>query len=193
MIIDDRVFYTFGYGVENDLFVEPVVASIANNLIPSLQHINPNGKIVTDNIRETFSSNRICFIADKLGRSRDCCPLNRDAPTSDLDHADRRLPVRLRKEAVFSKLISGPKVQLHPYHLPVSASPHSVPAHHYFEIVFHTIARHLYLSTRESLKKSSLVGMVSNYVDSSFFAEIAGDIKTYFDGIGGRNLDLFAV
>ncbi|MBW8321806.1 MAG: DUF4435 domain-containing protein [Arenimonas sp.] len=188
---DERIFYTFGYGAENDLLRQEVVDRMVKSLFPTLSPKNSNIAEINDYIERTIQNHRICFLADQIGKGRHNCPLNRDNPRSDIVHSEGDLPVSLRKEEILRRFKCGQKRREEQMILPPRITKQTVPAHHFFEIVYHTIRRRLYKLNGKRIDKGSF-GTLLCALSHDLFESLAGPEAAYFSSIGSRELSLYS-
>ncbi|PXA99249.1 hypothetical protein DMC47_04410 [Nostoc sp. 3335mG] len=140
-IADERVFYTHGYGAENDAFNRKTVPILAESLLPA--HLDDDfGEGVWRNVCDTLSLERISLLSDQICATRRGSSLNRANPISVLDQNRQGLPIRFRRSAIKQELrtfsnkgtVRVPTQRLRSF-------PERVPAHLYFEIVYLTLIR----------------------------------------------------
>ncbi|TRT89196.1 MAG: DUF4435 domain-containing protein [Microcystis aeruginosa Ma_OC_H_19870700_S124] len=189
---DDRIFYTWGYGAENDLICDDVMNRAVSQLIATLDVENVHAKKILEYINETIVNHRMCFVADQLGKGRHSCVLDRQKPQSDIEDHKTALPVVLRKKVILGRL--KPK--------PTDGSAENllrrpeiarkrVPAHLMLEISYQTVRRYVYKRTKETLNKKAFLSLLCAVCVYKFRNLMPEQEQLYFAALGSRNLGRF--
>ena len=188
-IVDDRIFYTFGYGVENEVFSRHQIARIVAGITPG---IHPAEDIVSDInmfIDQTIEKDSALLRADQLCRSLYVQGLNREKPASNVEHYNNSLPVRLRRSSIMSSIR-----QTNSHRVPravcrsIKPDRNLVPCHIYFEIVYLTFKRYMRRHSRSSVSKESFL-MIGAAVLAHLFAGVTDPSwVAHLQRSGGRDL-----
>lgn len=153
-IDDERVFYTHGYGVENDVLSEHHISTLISRMVPGAQLTKSNLASVWSSISETLRKEKHAIYSDQIAAKRKRATLDREAPTKCIDFTHSGLPVRFRRKPIKDKLRSARTAKIiKTENKRLSYSYECVPAHLYFEIVYHTICRFLSAFTSSSFNK----------------------------------------
>jgi hypothetical protein len=153
-IDDERVFYTHGYGVENDVLSEHHISTLITRMVPGAQLSQNNLASVWSSISETLRKERYTLYSDQIAARRKRATLDREVPTKCIDFNHGGLPIRFRRKPIKSKMRiarTAEIVRTEIGHL--SYSYDCVPAHLYFEIVYHSVCRFLSAFTNSSFNK----------------------------------------
>ena len=144
---DERIFYTHGYGVENDIFILENTESYLRALIPGAQDHQNLAKTINEYLYQTFKHARSCLIADQVCRNYRESLLDRKYPLSEIEIQNNILPVKIKKTKIKTRVkkIKSEKctsnlICTNPLFV---ADKSLFPAHHYFEIFYHTIKNFL--------------------------------------------------
>jgi Protein of unknown function (DUF4435) len=194
MYKDPRVFYTFGYGAENDLFSKPAARVLVSATLPGTGRREQQGDELWGHIEATVAKESHCLRSDQFAACRGSATLNRANPTSVIDLQSRtNLPLRFRRTQVRDaiRLAKQQATQVEPI-IPVSTGCSRVPAHLHFEIFYHSFVR--YLRSRSDVKynKESVKNIVISATIGNFLNIISPDARRHYQNMSRRKLDRYS-
>lgn len=192
LIDDERVFYTHGYGVENDLLNEDTVGLILRHSVPGTVLSDVYVASLWTTICQTYHADRMSLYSDQLASRRKRATLDRDKPISCLDLERRGVPIRLKRKrisAAIKKAKNFAVAKPAPGHL--SHQPEDAPCHLHFELVFHTVARFLSSITKAIPNKEMFRVLALGAMRECMFAG-TGNVCEFYKSYGSRNINKFS-
>lgn len=190
-IEDDRVFYTYGYGVECDLLSEVTLPRLLRFLIPGAELASEIGEQIWRDVLATVRDDRWCLISDQLAAARGRSTIDRRRPQGCLNV--EVLPVRFRRDRIRAQMreCRGLPVQF-ALALDVTCRPEAVPAHTFFELVYHTIVRSISTVTEMVFSKDWIRSAAVAIFSVQFLDNFAGDARVHYSALAGRNISRFS-
>lgn len=191
IVEDERVFYTHGYGVENDLFDLPTVKQIIRSILPGLDNADAIGEGVWQNVQATLNAERVALLSDQIASSRSAATLDRDKPQGVLV-ADS-IPLRFRRSDIHSrmKLCKG-KGKTRTAVRKLEADRRHVPAHLYFEIVYHSTLLTAIQYTSVKLSKDQFRSIALSLLLVSFELALTSTTMGHYAVMAKRDISKFS-
>ena len=189
---EDRIFRTFGYGVENDVYREFVFVGLVRAMLPGLQDPAAQASLIWGYVQSAIATDWPCIVADQLASCRKSSALNRAHPQSDLELGGSKLPVRFRRTGVRSAVQASkqmPNVVVPT--IPPKASPSLVPAHHYFHLVYQTFRRWMLDYTSVKYRIENFLALSLGVIQNSYFAYADAEVASHYSLLGSRNLQQY--
>ena len=188
MTNDPRIFYTHGYGAENDLFGPAAARVVISAIIPGTGNRDRRASELWEYIEETIRKECHCLRADQIAWIRGRSALNRGNPTSVLDLGSG-LPLRFRRTAVRAAIkeakLHSPRQQSS---IPISAMRRRVPAHLYFEIFYHSTILFAGQHTAVKYNKESIKNIVISSLVDNFIGMLPPEAKRHYRSLSRRNI-----
>jgi len=185
---DNRIFSTFGYGVENDLLSQTSISSLTRAILPGLAEVEDHSREIWSLVNQTVHSERYTLMADQLAALRGAAVLDRHKPQSDIVH-NASLPVTLKRTKIrqsVNRARQTPKD--HTRHFLPLAKAEFVPAHHYLYIVYHTVTRYISSISRIKINSDVFMAIVVGCIQNNFFHHLNGAIADHYEDLASRNL-----
>jgi len=192
MIKDDRVFYTYGYGSENDLFHRTSFAGLARALLPGLGDHDTEAAVITRHIETTAKDGKIAAIADQVTNCRHVSIIDRKKPQSNLDLNAPGLPLKFRRERIRPVLEEAKQANIQKIIIKaVKFELRLIPCHVYYFIVYHTFLRWQLGYTQNKFSSNSFMAVAFGVIQNSIFDSFSDEIRTYYDQLGSRNISRY--
>lgn len=191
-VIDDpRVFYTHGYGVENDILIRRNIKYIVKTILSGLSDVDEKCEFTLECIRLDYKNIISAMYKDQIAHNRGVPYLDRDKPTKDLDLSSDKLPIifAVRDETVKKRRIRASGYKLCSNFFP-SLSFGSIPSHHFFEIVYYTVMRIVKMNSQLNCSKDLFIQIIKAIIaGGGFFEDI--DYEEHYLNYKKRNLKIF--
>lgn len=188
-ITDDRIFYTHGYGVENDVINKKSIVVALKSCAPGANNLKDSARKLWEYIVWTTSSCRRLVTLDAIAVARGGAAFSRTAPKSDLEQSKTELPVKIRRVQVRRRANQYRKMpNLRELVGGAPSDRKCIPAHAYFEICYSTFVRHLKSHDIKNYAEEAFVALMIAAFSGNFLACLDDDASEHYVNLGSRDL-----
>ncbi len=190
---DERVFYTHGYGAENDLLCPKIVSTVVSSLISGVHDTHAICQSAKTNLEHTIQREKYAFLSDKIAHARESSTLDRTSSQSVLNNSLSTPPVKFRRTQIYKEIRKckcNSVIKSFAYR-PIN-NHLEIPAHLYFEIVYKTIVDTIRPYSIVKYSKSVILRMFLITFESAGLDHFCGDTKSHYVSYLDRSIEKYS-